>query len=286
VLSGNPPRLLHDPRARASAPPSFRIDLLKRLHREVQALLALVAAGTVAVGHSDNDTPRLDQLHATARRTRSGSSPMNGARAVGRDGLHLTRLGEVGRTQGSFDGLFLMASRAVFHARWTTQERERSSRRASDAISSSICSGKYKLCLRLSWLAPSSSVIWEMIHGDRIGFTAWLVGGVRDRRADAHERGEGEHPLGADGGGGGLWCGWRARVYSRIGRGKLPDFLPGRLPCSLNHHWLSLVERPREDYGYGGYRLSDDGNPNHPSTLCSKRVIAQIRSLMHQTERI
>jgi len=29
---------------------------------------------------------------------------------------------------------------------------------------------------------------------------------------------------------------------------------------------------------YGGYRLSEGGKPNHPSTLCSKRVIAQIRS--------
>src|SRR5262245_22503745 len=47
-------------------------------------------------------------------------------------------------------GIFLISRRAIFHARCTTHDNDRSRRAASSLISWSIDSGKYRLCLRLS----------------------------------------------------------------------------------------------------------------------------------------
>src|SRR5208282_4368873 len=46
-----------------------------------------------------------------------------------------------------------MSERATFQACWTIHERDRSCRMASRWISSSISSGKYRLCLR--WSVPA-----------------------------------------------------------------------------------------------------------------------------------
>src|SRR5262249_13876424 len=48
------------------------------------------------------------------------------------------------------DGNFRISGSPIFTHRWTIHERERSSRAASCWMSSSIDSGKYRLCLRLS----------------------------------------------------------------------------------------------------------------------------------------
>src|SRR5580658_2662973 len=85
-------------------------------------------------------------------------------------------------------GSFLISMREIFHARWTTQESERSRRAASSLISWSIDSGKYRLCFRLSVFEPcrfeidSLSLVAKAASFDRGG-----DGCVRPPRASLHE---------------------------------------------------------------------------------------------------
>src|SRR5580693_4136071 len=67
---------------------------------------------------------------------------------------------------GSFEpGIPLISFRACFHARCTTHDIDRCSLCASFWISSSITSGKYRLCLRLSLFEASLELLrsWSVM---------------------------------------------------------------------------------------------------------------------------
>ena len=57
------------------------------------------------------------------------------------------------------EGNFRISGRAIFQAFWTIQDSDRSWRAASDYISWSMSSGKYRLCFLLSEPAMSSYVL-------------------------------------------------------------------------------------------------------------------------------
>src|ERR1700690_4467966 len=101
-------------------------------------------------------------------------------------------------------GSFLISTREIFHARWTTHDSDRSSLAPSPLISWSIDSGKYRRCLRLSVFEPGRLAIGSfslvakgsLLHVGRrkgagnaaLAFT-WIPRSSVDLRGDQAEQG-------------------------------------------------------------------------------------------------